>query len=602
MKRLKSLIKKSKEFFLIISRVVQLLWNSSKSNFIKTMIVSIVSGITIPFTLVIWKYLIDDMSRSIISGDIAPVLFWLIFYFIFNYLQSVLMRIEDYQQNILSSYLNRYTSDLILKKVKDTDLKYFDSSMIYDKIRKVNEESTGRSISLLATLTNFIQSFSSLIGTITVLASLNVGIMLLCIFICIPTLIVSMKMAVTQYEIYTKRFEGLRFIAYLKDIVTDYENIKEMKIYHVHGFFRGHILKQYDGYIQEDKKIRSSFCKKLSLTDLVEEAAILFFKIYITLKVILEKRTLGDFSLYINSIDNFRGSATTILNTIVTIFEDGLYIQNLFEFLDMKTTERIENSLSFNKNFQKIEFKNVWFRYPESEKYILKGISFTINAKHCYSIVGLNGSGKTTIIKLLLKLYVPDKGEILIDGVNICDIDTESYQTMIGAVFQDFVKYPLTVRENIGCGNVEEMKNIDQIYCAAEKAGAAEFISSLPEKYDTQLHREWSGGIQLSLGQWQKIAISRIFMKDFPLVVLDEPTASLDPKAEYEIYKQFRDLMEGRTSILIAHRFSTVKLADEILVLQDGKIIEKGNHRDLMKLDGEYAKLYSIQAEAYREE
>lgn len=239
MKRLKSLIKKSKEFFLIISRVVQLLWNSSKSNFIKTMIVSIVSGITIPFTLVIWKYLIDDMSRSIISGDIAPVLFWLIFYFIFNYLQSVLMRIKDYQQNILSSYLNRYTSDLILKKVKDTDLKYFDSSMIYDKIRKVNEESTGRSISLLATLTNFIQSFSSLIGTITVLASLNVGIMLLCIFICIPTLIVSMKMAVTQYEIYTKRFEGLRFIAYLKDIVTDYENIKEMKIYHVHDFFRG---------------------------------------------------------------------------------------------------------------------------------------------------------------------------------------------------------------------------------------------------------------------------------------------------------------------------------------------------------------------------
>lgn len=600
--KIKGFNQKKQRVFLIISRVVRLLWNSSKSNFIKTMIVSIVSGITIPFTLVIWKYLIDDMSRSIVSGNIAPVLFWLIFYFIFNYLQSVLMRIKDYQQNILSSYLNRYTSDLILKKVKDTDLKYFDSSMIYDKIRKVNEESTGRSISLLATLTNFIQSFSSLIGTITVLASLNVGIMLLCIFICIPTLIVSMKMAVTQYEIYTKRFEGLRFIAYLKDIVTDYENIKEMKIYHVHDFFRGHILKQYDGYIQEDKKIRRSFCKKLSLTDLVEEAAILFFKIYITLKVILEKRTLGDFSLYINSIDNFRGSATTILNTIVTIFEDGLYIQNLFEFLDMKTTERIENSLSFNKNFQKIEFKNVWFRYPESEKYILKGISFTIDAKHCYSIVGLNGSGKTTIIKLLLKLYVPDKGEILIDGANICDIDTESYQTMIGAVFQDFVKYPLTVRENIGCGNVEEMKNIDQIYCAAEKAGATEFISSLPEKYDTQLHREWSGGIQLSLGQWQKIAISRIFMKDFPLVVLDEPTASLDPKAEYEIYKQFRGLMEGRTSILIAHRFSTVKLADEILVLQDGKIIEKGNHRDLMKLDGEYAKLYSIQAEAYREE
>ena len=173
---------------------------------------------------------------------------------------------------------------------------------------------------------------------------------------------------------------------------------------------------------------------------------------------------------------------------------------------------------------------------------------------------------------------------------------------MVGAVFQDFVKYPLTVRENIGCGNIEEMENLNRIYCAAEKSGAVKFIPSLPEQYDTQLHREWSGGIQLSLGQWQKIAISRIFMKDFPLVVLDEPTASLDPNAEYEIYKQFRELMEGRTSILIAHRFSTVKLADEILVLQDGKIIEKGNHTELIKLDGEYAKLYSMQAEAYREE
>ena len=199
MKRLMMLIKKSKEFFLIISRVVRLLWNSSKSNFIKTIIVSVISGITIPFTLVIWKYLIDDMSRSIVSGSIAPVLFWLILYFILNYLQSVLMRIKDYQQNILSSYLNRYTSDLILRKVKDTDLKYFDSSTIYDKIRKVNEESTGRSISLLATLTSFIQSFSSLIGTITVLASLNIGIMFLCIFICIPTLIVSTRQVVISW-------------------------------------------------------------------------------------------------------------------------------------------------------------------------------------------------------------------------------------------------------------------------------------------------------------------------------------------------------------------------------------------------------------------
>ena len=601
MKKIRKISGKTKEFFLILKRVTHLLWKSSHSTFIKTIIVSILSGITVPFTLIIWKYLIDDMGRSIITGEIQSVICWLLLYFLLNYFQSLLSRIKDYQQNILASYLNKYTSELILDKVKNTDLKFFDDSGIYDRIRKVNEESTGRSISLLTTTTGFIQSLSSLIGTITVLASLNIGILLLCVCICIPTLLVSMKMAVTQYSIYTQRFEGLRFIAYLKDIVTEYENVKEMKIYQVHDYFKGHILNQYSRYICEDKKIRKEFCRKLSLTDLAEEVAILFFKVYIVVKIIIEKMTIGDFSLYINSIDNFRGSTTTILNTVASIFEDGLYIQNLFEFLDMETQEESSAVLPFHKGFQRIEFRNVWFKYPESDRYILKNISFTLDAKHCYAIVGLNGSGKTTIIKLLLKLYEPDKGGIYIDGINLKDIDTKDYQRNLGAVFQDFVKYPLTVQENIGCGNISEIDNIHLIHEAAKKSGADEFIPELPEKYDTQLHREWSGGVQLSLGQWQKIAISRVFMNDFPIVVLDEPTASLDPKAEYEIYCKFRGLMEGRTSILIAHRFSTVKLADKIFVLQNGTIIESGSHEELMKLKGEYAALFNLQAEAYQE-
>ena len=565
MKKIRRIGERTKEFFWILRRVTHLLWKSSQSTFIKTIIVSILSGIAVPVTLIIWKYLINDMGRAIITGEIQPVICWLLLYFLLNYFQSLLLRIKDYQQNILASYLNKYTSELILDKVKNTDLKSFDDSGTYDRIRQVNEESTGRSISLLSTTTGFIQSLSSLIGTITVLASLNIGILLLCIFICIPTLLVSMKMAVTQYGIYTKRFEGLRFIAYLKDIVTEYENVKEMKIYQVHDYFKKHILNQYNRYICEDKKIRKDFCRKLSLTDLAEEIAILLFKVYIVVKIIIEKMTIGDFSLYINSIDNFRGATTTILNTIASIFEDGLYIQNLFEFLDMETQESSCSVLPFPKEFKKIEFR------------------------------------KTTIIKLLLKLYEPDKGGIYIDGINLKDVDTEDYQRNLGAVFQDFVKYPLTVQENIGCGNISEIENIPLIHEAAKKSGADEFIPELPEKYDTQLHREWSGGVQLSLGQWQKIAISRVFMNDFPIVVLDEPTASLDPKAEYEIYCKFKGLMEGRTSILIAHRFSTVKLADKIFVLQNGIIIESGSHEELMKLNGEYAALYNLQAEAYQE-
>lgn len=598
MKKIKD---KTKEFFWILARVTHLLWRSSRRTFISTIIVSAFSGITVPLTLIVWKYLIDDMSKSIITGKVQPVFWWLLLYFGLNYFQSILSRIKDYQQNILSGYLNKYTSDIILEKIKNIELQSYDDSRIYDRIRKVNEESTGRSISLLSTITGFVQSLSSLIGTVTVLASLNIGILLLCFCICIPTLLVSMKMAVTQYNIYTQRFEGLRFIAYLKDIVTEYENIKEMKIYKVHDYFKEHILNQYSQYIEEDKNVRGNFCKKLCLTDLAEEASILLFKIYIVVKIITKKLTIGDFSLYINSIDNFRGSMTSILNTIASIFEDGLYIQNLFEFLDMKTEEETCAREPFYKDFRKIEFRNVWFKYPESDRYILKDISFTIEAKHCYAIVGLNGSGKTTIIKLLLKLYEPDKGEIFIDDINLKNIDTEEYQKNMGVVFQDFVKYPLTVRENIGCGSIKNINNLHLVYEAAKKSGADNFIPDLPEQYDTQLHREWSGGVQLSLGQWQKIAISRIFMNDFPIVVLDEPTASLDPKSEYEIYRQFRELMDGRTSILIAHRFSTVKLADKIYVLKNGSVIESGSHEELMKRNGEYASLFNLQAQAYKE-
>lgn len=601
MKKLQEQFMNVKQFFQILGRVFKLLGKSSPSLLLKMIIVSICSGVSIPITLIIWKYLINDMGQAIITHEIHNVLFWFLIYFLIYSLSNVLHRLKEYYQNILSSYLNRYTSELILEKVKGIELKNFDNASIYDKIRKVNEESTGRSMSLLGTVTNFIEGISGLVGTISVLANLSIGVMGLCMLICIPTLIISMKMAVKQYEIYTQRFEDLRFIASLKDMVTTYENIKEIKLYRLNDFFKKYILGQYKKYISEDCKIRKEFGIKLSLTDFIEEIAILGFKIYIVLKVIVKGLTIGDFTLYINAIDNFRVTMATILNTIASVFEDGLYIQNLFEFLDMKTNDTELIKEKFHIPFKCIEFKHVWFKYPGTRDYVLKDISLTINSQKCYSIVGLNGSGKTTLIKLFLKLYSPEKGQILVDGIDLEKIDTTTYQREIGVVFQDFIKYPLSVRENIGCGNIEDIWNEEKIKIAAEKSGASFFIEKLPDRYETKLQREWSGGTELSLGQWQKLAISRVFMKQFPIVILDEPTASLDAEAEYEIFKKFREVMEGKTSILIAHRFSTVKLADEIFVLKDGKIIEYGNHYELMKKKGEYANLYTLQAEAYKD-
>lgn len=601
MGKLQKQILRVSQFFQILGRVFCLLWKSSPGLLVKMIIVSICSGGIVPVTLVIWKYLINDMGTSITTHEINNVIFWFLLYFVVYSLANVLLRIKEYYQNILASYLNKYTSGIILDKVKQIELKNFDDASIYDKIRKVNEESTGRSMSLLSTITSFIESLSGLIGTISVLASLSVGVMFLCMLVCIPTLVISMKMAVKQYEIYSNRFENLRFIASLKDMVTTYENIKEMKLYRLNDFFKQYILGRYKEYIAEDSNIRKEFGLQLSFTDFVEEVSILGFKIYVVVTVIIKGLTIGDFTLYINAIDNFRVTMATVLNTIASVFEDGLYVQNLFEFLDMESNDVKEAQEKFNVAFQRIEFRNVWFKYPGARDYVLKDISLIIDAEHCYSIVGVNGSGKTTLIKLLLKLYSPDKGCILVDGMDLENIDTPTYQKEIGVVFQDFVKYPLSVGENIGCGDIENIQDKQKIKNAAEKSGANHFIEKLSDGYDTKLQREWSGGTELSLGQWQKLAMSRVFMKEFPVVILDEPTASLDAEAEYEIFKKFRELMEGKTSILIAHRFSTVKLADEIFVLKDGRIIEHGSHQKLLECEGEYANLYAMQAEAYKD-
>lgn len=318
----------------------------------------------------------------------------------------------------------------------------------------------------------------------------------------------------------------------------------------------------------------------------------------VKVNVIVKKMSIGNLSLYINSIDSFRNSVITILNTMASIYEDGLYVNNLFEFLKIKEKITKDNGICI-KEINKIEFRHVWFKYPNTEKYILKNINFIIEKGKSYSLVGLNGSGKTTIIKLILNLYTPVQGEILINDINLSCIDMDGYLSKIGVVFQDFMKYPLTVHENISIASVRQMNNRNNIEKAAKLSGADRFIDKLPQKYDTPLFREWDDGVQLSMGQWQKIAISRAFLEEFPVIILDEPTASLDAYAEFELYKKFKSIVKNKTSILIAHRFSTIKLADVIFVLKNGTIIESGSHDELLKLNGEYAYLYKIQSDAY---
>jgi ATP-binding cassette subfamily B protein len=274
---------------------------------------------------------------------------------------------------------------------------------------------------------------------------------------------------------------------------------------------------------------------------------------------------------------------------------------NYFDFLGLKPQMQVAGARKLPGSIKHgVEFRGVGFRYPESEEWVLRGIDLSIRAGEKIALVGHNGAGKTTLIKLLSRLYDPTEGAILIDGVDTRELEPLDLRKRIGVIFQDFVRYHMPARENIAFGQIEAAERMDRIIDAAVKSGAHALIEELPEGYETMLGRWFHGGHELSLGQWQRIALARAFMRDAEILVLDEPTASLDAQTEYEIFQHFKELTEGKTAILISHRFSTVRMADRIVVIQDGRIAESGSHEQLLRSEGIYAELFSLQAEGYR--
>lgn len=591
-------MKNIKEYTAIIVKVIKLSYLSSKKYTIILWGINIMIGIAFPISTFIWSIFIDKATIGILSNEWKIAALWLGGYSIFWFIQNILNVINEYIENILSAKLNIYTTDKIMKCIADLPMEYFDKSENYDKIQKVNTESNMRSMSIIKTLINLIQGILTMLGTVIILLQVNWIILIILFFLCIPTLVLSLNLSFEKYNIYNARVKDMRFISFLKNMMSEYENIKELRVNLSSEFFINYIDKKYREFLKVDRKIQSKYSFKMIGMDCIEQIIICSMRIYLLINVVIRNMSIGQLSLHINSIDNFRNSIITILNTMASIYEDGLYVNNLFEFLYIKNNIMRENQ-KYIQEISKVEFRHVWFKYPNTEKYILEDINFVIEKGKSYSFVGLNGSGKTTIIKLILNLYNPTRGEILVNDINLSNIDMEEYLSKIGVVFQDFMKYPLTISENISIASVRQMNNKNKIEKAAKLSGADQFINKLPKKYDTSLFREWEDGVQLSIGQWQKIAISRAFLEDFPVIILDEPTASLDAYAEFELYKKFKDIVKNKTSILIAHRFSTIKLADLIYVIKNGKIIESGSHNELMKLNGEYAYLYRIQSDAY---
>jgi ATP-binding cassette subfamily B protein len=310
---------------------------------------------------------------------------------------------------------------------------------------------------------------------------------------------------------------------------------------------------------------------------------------------------LGDLVLYYQALQRGQGNIKGLLNSLSGLYEDNLFLANLYEFLDIKpklidppNPKPIPHPMKTG-----IEFKNVGFQYSTTTRKALKNINLTIKPGEVVALVGENGSGKTTLIKLLCRLYDPTQGRITIDGIDLSQFKTEELRRQISVIFQDYAKYHFTAQENIWLGNIDLPPQSDSIIKAAKRSGADDVITKLPKGYDTILGKLFDKGEELSIGQWQKVALARAFLRDSQLIVLDEPTSAMDPKAEYEVFEKFRQLIKNQSAILISHRLSTVKMADRIYVMDNGTIVEGGTHEELMKLSGTYAHLFEIQASQY---
>jgi ATP-binding cassette subfamily B protein/ATP-binding cassette subfamily C protein len=477
-------------------------------------------------------------------------------------------------------------------------MKDFDNSEIFNYLQKAMNESFQRSMSILQTLMQIIKSIVSVIGIIVTLLSFSKLIIILCMASTLPIFYFNNKILKKWFNIFNSRFEKIRFARYLKGVCIKYENIKELKIYRAQSYLRKRIVDILESNIKEDKKIRKTFLMQSLAIHEFDTLVLFFIKVIVIFISYKKKLTIGSLITYLQSIDVLKSSIKNTLSMISKTYENSLYMESFFYVMEYKVEE--EKHIEFNKNFERIEFKNVWFKYPDAEEYVIKNFTFTFWADNTYGLVGLNGSGKTTLLKLMLRLYKPDNGEILIDGINLDDINEKSMYRYVSAVFQDFIKYPFTIKENIAVANSETISE-DELINAAEFSGACDFIKKLSQGFMTKLQKGWEKGTELSIGQWQKIAISRCYLKGSSIIVLDEPTASIDAVAESNMFNNFKNLKKNRLCILVTHRFSSIKLTNEILVIENGELKEYGTHENLMARGGKYQELYSLQAEAYQE-
>jgi ATP-binding cassette subfamily B protein len=565
----------------------------------------IVQGILPLLTLYLMKLVVDAVTEGLTTPDkiiaFKKVLFLIILAGAITLFNTLIRSVAGLIREAQSLIVNDHMQNVIHAKSIEVDLEFYENSQYYDTLHRAQGEGR-RAVSIVNGLAQLGRSSISLMAMAGLLLSFHWIFAIILLVAVTPSVIVRLKFAGKLFRWQWGRTPSERKAWYYHWLLIGDRHAKEIRLFKLGKL----LIERYRKLRKVIRKERLGISVRRSTADLGAQAiaAIAAFGSYafFAWKAVQGEITLGDLVMYHQAFQRGQGFLSEMLGGLAGLYEDNLFLSNLYLFLDIEPKIiETEKPIIIPKPMKKgISFEDVSFRYPSSKRDVLKNVNITIHPGEVIALVGENGSGKTTLIKLLCRLYDPDRGRITIDDNDIRNFRIVDLRQETGVIFQDFATYHLTARENIWFGNLDLDSDDESIINAANRSGANEVIEKLPDGYETILGKWFENGEELSIGEWQKVALARAFLRDSQILVMDEPTSAMDAKTEASVFAKFRKLVKGRTAILISHRFSTVRLADNIYVLDDGRVCEGGSHDDLMQLKGKYAFMYEAQAGMYK--
>lgn len=593
-----------------VPRFFRMIWEVSPKLTLWNVVLRLVQSAVPLLLLYVGKEIVDEVVVLIQqhqNGTLANtdwthfgVWYWVGLEFVLAIVSSLLGRAINLTDSLLGDLVNNDSSVRIIRHAATLDLYQFEDANFYDKLERARTQTAGRT-ALMSMVLGQAQDLITVLFLGAGLVAFNPWLLLILVVAVIPSFVGESKFNQESYSLSRSWTPERREIDYLRYIGASNETAKEIKIFGLENFIADRFKNISNKYFIANQQLALKRAAWGSLFSSLGTASYYAAYVFVIWQTVFGIITLGTLTFLAGAFSRLQ----TLLQGIVTRFsriaETSLYLQDLFDFLELKPLgighvggRKVPHPIR-----QGFVFENVGFKYPETDVWALRHLSFTLNPGEKLALVGENGAGKTTLVKLLAHLYEPSEGRILLDGVDLCEYDPEDLRREIGIIFQDYVRFMFTAAENIAIGNVPEMENRPRIQDSAHKSLADAVVENLPNKYDQMLGKRFTGGVDLSGGQWQKVALARAYMREAQLIILDEPTASLDARAEHEVFLRFAELMKGKAAVLISHRFSTVRMADRILFLEHGELLELGSHEELLAKGGKYAELFRLQAKGY---